>query len=111
MIQNRGGSPAAQAVRSLGRWPVDPRTIASREELVRAFEYLSILLCGDAARVWNHLTIARALRRQIPASDLVADELAKLYELARYTPANEAMSPASLADARRCLCHLAGVSA
>ncbi len=110
MIKNRGESPAAQAVRSLGNWPVDPRTIATREELVRAFEYLSILLCGDAARVWNHLTIARALRKQIPASDLVADELAKLYELARYTPASEAMSPSSLADARRCLCHLAGVT-
>lgn len=109
MIKNRESS-AAVAVRALGRWPVDPRTIASREELVRAFEYLSILLCGDAARVWNHLTIARALRKQIPSSDLIADELAKLYELARYTPADEAMSPGSLADARRCLCHLAGVS-
>ena len=110
MIQGRE-STAAQAVRSLGRWPVDPRTIKSREELVRAFEYLSILLCGDAARVWNHLTIAKALRQQIPESELVAEELAKLYELARYTPPGEALSPASLADARRCLCHLAGVGA
>ncbi len=109
MIQNRESS-AAQAVRSLGRWPIDPRTINSREELVRAFEYLSVLLCGDAARVWNHLTIARALRTQIPSSELVADELAKLYELARYTPAGEPLSPASLADARRCLCTLAGVT-
>jgi hypothetical protein len=110
MIKNRE-TPAARAVRTLGNWPIDPRTINSREELVRAFEYLSILLCGDAARVWNHLTIARALRSQIPESDLVADELAKLYELARYTPAHETMSPVSLADARRCLCHLAGVNA
>ncbi len=110
MLANRE-SAAAAGVRALNRWPVDPRTIRNREELVKAFEYLSVLLCGDAARVWNHETIARALRQQIPHSEMVADELAKLYELARYTPPGEQLSPSALADARRCLCHLAGVNA
>src|SRR5205823_9402704 len=36
----------------LGRWPVDPRAIATREDLVRAFEYLSVMICGPAARMW-----------------------------------------------------------
>ncbi|QEL13905.1 hypothetical protein [Limnoglobus roseus] len=107
----RRESAAEAGVRALNRWPVDPRTINSREELVKAFEYLSVLLCGDAARVWNHETIARALRQQIPHSELIADELAKLYELARYTPPGEPLSAGALADARRCLCRLAGVSA
>jgi hypothetical protein len=93
-----------------GRWPVDPRAVDGREKLVRAFEFLSLRLCGDAARVWNHSTIAAALRR-LPHGEYVADELAHLYERARYTPPGEPLSDADLAAARRGLCHLAGVPA
>ena len=100
----------ASAVQRLGAWPVDPRTIADRESLVRAFEYLSVLLCGNAARVWNHHTIAAALRAKVPESEAYADELAHLYELARYTSVGEPLPVTALADARRCLCQLAGVT-
>lgn len=93
-----------------GPWPVDPRDIADRHALVRAFEYLSVLLCGDAARVWNHRTIATALRARVAGADAVAEELASLYEQARYTPPTEPLPPAALVAARRCLCQLAGVS-
>lgn len=107
-----GPTPAAEALgRWPGGWPVDPRTIADREELVKAFEYLSVLLCGDAARVWNHHTIAAALRQQVPGAELVADDLAHLYELARYTPPGDRLAEADLIRARRSLCHLAGVPA
>jgi hypothetical protein len=90
-------------------WPVDPRAVADRESLVRAFEYLSIVLCGDAARVWNHRTIAVALDSRVAGAENVSHELASLYELARYTPANEPLSPEALASARRSLCQLAGI--
>ena len=95
----------------LGAWPVDPRQIADRESLVRAFEYLSVLVCGNGAKVWNHVTIATALQRvSVDAAD-AAEPLARLYALARYTPAGEPLPPAALAEARRHLCRLAGVSA
>jgi hypothetical protein len=95
---------------SRGPWPVDPRFVNDREALVRAFEFLSVLLCGDAARVWNHRTIAAALRAKVAGADAVADELAGLYEVARYTPASEPLPADALPAARRCLCHLAGVN-
>ncbi len=98
------------AVQRLGAWPVDPRTIANRDDLVRAFEYLSVLLCGSAAKVWNHHTIAAALRAKLPESESYADELSHLYELAKYTSVGEPLPATALADARRCLCQLAGVA-
>lgn len=95
----------------LGPWPVDPRTIADREALVKAFEYLSVLRLGAGARMWNHVTIAHVLRDAVPAAEEVADPLSRLYAVARYTPADEPLSPAVFADARRHLCRIAGVSA
>jgi hypothetical protein len=95
----------------LGPWPVDPRRIADRDGLVRAFEYLSVLLCGQGVRTWNHVAIAAALERAVPQADALAGPLAKLYALARYTPADEPLPPAAIAEARGYLCDLAGVSA
>jgi Skp family chaperone for outer membrane proteins len=93
----------------LGPWPVDPSQIATREELIRAFEYLSLLHLGWAARHWNHCELAHRLgktddRRQ------AADALARLYELARYAPQSGPLAPDAMAAARRDLCLLAGVS-
>lgn len=108
--------PAIQAMRDrptpiagLGEWPIDPRQVTDRESLVKVFEYFSVFLCGDGARVWNHVTIAEAFRENVPASAPFADHLARLYAVARYTPAREEISPADLAAARRHLCTLAGV--
>jgi len=93
-----------------GPWPVDPRTIRDREALVIAFEYLSILVCGDGAVVWNHMTIAEALRGALPDREHLAEPLARLYAVARYTPIREEIPESAYAEARRCLCALAGVS-
>ncbi len=93
-----------------GPWPVDPRTIRDRESLVIAFEYLSILVCGNGAVVWNHMTIAEALREALPDREHLAEPLARLYAVARYTPLREEIPESAYAEARRCLCALAGVS-
>lgn len=93
-----------------GPWPVDPRTIDSREKLIQAFEYLSVQLCGSDASRWNHLTIARALREALPQAEALADPLAHLYALARYTPATEPFPESALAEARGYLCELSGVT-
>jgi hypothetical protein len=100
---------APQPLNGLGPWPIDPRTIADRAGLVVAFEYLSVLLCGDGARVWNHMTIAEALRDQVPQSAGIAEPLARYYALARYSPNTEQFTPGMIAEARGYLCQLAGV--
>ncbi|HXG11493.1 MAG TPA: hypothetical protein VNK04_17190 [Gemmataceae bacterium] len=95
-----------------GRWPVDPAAVTTREELVRAFEYVTLLCLGPAARYWNHLTIADRLgdgdsaeRRQ------AAVHLAGMYEQARYAPPEEPLPAAELEAIRRHLRFLAGASA
>lgn len=100
-----------QPLPGLGPWPVDPRQIDDRDSLVKAFEYLSVLVCGTGSRVWNHLTIAAALRRTAPSAEDAAEPLARLYALARYAPADEPIPPAALHEARTHLSRLAGVAA
>jgi hypothetical protein len=95
----------------LGPWPMDPAQIASRADLVRTFEYLSLLCCGYEARSWNHLQIAAQLGGDADERRRAALELAALYEHARYAPEEEALTAEKLAAARRDLCFLAGVAA
>jgi hypothetical protein len=108
-----GGLRRGVAASRLGPWPMAPAQVATRTDLVRAFEYLSLLLLGPAARTQNHLDVAERLagdgadkaQRQNAAS-----ELATLYELARYAPLHESLPADALAAARRDLCLLAGVA-
>ncbi|MBX9624025.1 MAG: hypothetical protein K2X82_09470 [Gemmataceae bacterium] len=100
---------AAAALGGLGPWPVDPRRITTRADVVLAFEYLSVLICGPSAKTWTHNTIAQALSDLAATHGEAAVMLARLYELARYTPADEPLSTAELAEARRLVCRLAGL--
>jgi hypothetical protein len=104
----------------LGPWPVRPGEISTREDLVRAFEYLSLLCLGRAALTYNHRVIAEQLadpRRLTPQvayfddRQRAVDELAALYEQARYAPPSDLLPDTALAAARRDLCLLAGVRA
>jgi hypothetical protein len=98
----------------LGPWPVRPEAVATRADLVRAFEYLSLLCLGPVALACNHLDLAARLGAR-EATDVekrrAAEQLAGLYEQARYAPPDEALRPEELAAARRDLCLLAGVAA
>ena len=106
------GAGVPRPLPGLGPWPVDPREIADRDALVRAFEYLSVLVCGAGAKAWNHVTIAAALGRAVgDAGTAAAEPLARLYAVARYTPADEPLTAGDLAEARLHLSRLAGVSA
>jgi hypothetical protein len=97
------GSATAVDSWRLGPWPVAPATVASRLDLIRAFEYLSLLLLGRQARSWNHREIATRL------GSAEAERLATLYEQARYTPEDEPLPEQAVAEFRRDLCLLAGV--
>ena len=93
----------------LGPWPVDPRNINTREDVVKAFEYLSVMICGPSARNWTHNTIAEALTDLAMTHGETAVMLARLYELARYAPLDEPLTHDELLEARRLVCSLAGL--
>jgi hypothetical protein len=107
------GSDTLSAWR-LGPWPVDPALVGTREDLIRAFEYLSLLVLGPAARSWNHRVIATRLGNRPDDLDLdrrrAAEHLATLYERARYAPPADLLPEGEVRDARRDLCLLAGVA-
>ena len=99
----------------LGSWPTNPAHVTTRADLIRAFEYVSLLRLGPNARHWNHREIAAGLGvendRPYPERREAAEQVAAVYEQARYAPPEEALSDIDLAAARRNLCFLAGVSA
>ena len=95
----------------LGPWPVSPHAVHTRAELIRAFEYLAVLLLGRAARSLNHLDIAVGLVNREPERRDAADRLAHAYEQARYAPPDEPLPEEELLAARRDLCLLAGAAA
>ena len=84
----------------LGPWPIDPRLINTREDVVKAFEYLSVLICGPSAKTWTHNTIADALSDLAATHGETAVMLARLYELARYAPLDEPLTHDELMEAR-----------
>lgn len=93
----------------VGPWPVDPAAINTREDIVKAFEYLSVLICGPGAKTWTHSTIADELTAVAATNGETAMKLARLYELARYSPLDEPLTRAEIIEARRLACDLAGV--
>jgi hypothetical protein len=106
--QKLGRNPAALARSVLrGPWPVNPALVTTRSQLIQAFDYLALLLLGEEVRTWNHLAVARKLGEQAARNPAAAD-LAKLYELARYTPGDDILSLDARNEARRHLVALAG---
>src|SRR5262249_7843965 len=96
---------AAEQGFQLGPWPIAPAAIRTRQELIQAFEYFSVLQLGPDARAWNHQDIARRLSRELKASDdprrvQATQRLATTYEQARYAPVSDPLPEADLATAR-----------
>src|SRR5262249_39439059 len=89
-------------------WPVAPAAVTTREDLVKAFEYLSLLKFGRDALSWNHLEIAAQFVQRQPESSQAAGRLANLYEHARYAPGDESLPDEVVQMARRELTFLAG---
>jgi len=99
----------AVAAAGPGAWPIDPRQISTREDVVKAFEFLSVLICGPEAKTWTHSTIADELTALAATHGETALKLARLYELARYAPLDEPLTRVELLEARRLACDLAGM--
>ena len=96
-----------------GRQPAmirfDPNLpIRSRHDLIRAFEQLSMHQLGVQAENWNHRAIAAQLGEHSAPRRRAAETLAQFYEMARYAPETENMTPESLNVAQRNIQLLAG---
>jgi uncharacterized membrane protein YgcG len=89
---------------------IDFDSIRTREQLVHAFDHVSLDRIGDDARTWNHRVIADQFAEAKPAHAEPADQLAGLYERARYAPHDEDLSAGEFSDARRDLRVIAEVA-
>ena len=107
-ISTRAGEGVDPAA-ALGPWPVAPAAVKSPQELVLAFEYLSLLKLGPKARTWNHRIIETRLGANREKQQM-ARHLANLYERARYAPVIEPLPAEALDAARHELLSLAGVA-
>jgi hypothetical protein len=106
----RMGSRDVQAELRRTVWPMPPGQVCTRQQLIQAFEHLALVVLGPGARTTNHRAIADGLGAT-PQRTQAAEELATLYEWARYNPALGEMPGPDLAAARRDLCFLAGMAA
>lgn len=92
--------PAGPAVAALP--PIDPNDIRTRQDLVEAFDRLSVQKYGETARVWNHRTIGGKLENTAPETQAdAAHELTSLYEHARYLPAHQDLTEQQISRARQ----------
>ena len=106
----RAGRTARTQAPRLGPWPIDPRKVTTRGQLVQAFDYLALLVLGTDVRSWNHRAISRKMMERKLELDAV-EQLTCLYEAARYTAGPEPLTVSDQTLARRCLCLLAEVRA
>jgi hypothetical protein len=107
-VGKRGLARFSKSGWKLGPWPVLPYQVSTREQLVAAFDYLALLLIGAEAKTFNHRAIAQRLNDNPPPRQEAVNQLAALYEQARYAPEHD-MSATALETARRHLCLLAGM--
>ena len=91
--------------------PLDFSGVRTREQLVAAFDTVSLDQIGDDARAWNHRVIADQIGDARPAVAEPAAELGRMYEVARYAPPDEDLPPTDYVEARKDLSVIAGVPA
>jgi hypothetical protein len=109
-LLTRATTRDVQAALRRSVWPLPPGEVSTRQQLIQAFEHLALVVLGPGARTTNHRDIANELGAT-PARTHAADELATLYERARYDPVEGELPDADLVAARRDLCFLAGMAA
>jgi hypothetical protein len=116
----RSGNAQADSPWRLGAWPVQPGQVTTRRDLIRAFEYLALLILGPAASTCHHRDLAARLGGPDEAASdsaprrQAAEQLARLYEQVRYVPGmtvpEEPLPPKEQTAARQALSLLAGVA-
>ena len=82
---------------------IQPENIHSREDVIRAFHWLTHCQSPDAADWWNHLQATESLSQHSAGREESLRQLMALYEAARYQPANRTFDQTYLQQARTAL--------
>ncbi len=90
------------------RQGLDLSHIRTRQELVDAFDALTVEKCGDESKNWNHRVVTETLIEDRPAVAGPAQELGDLYQKARYAPPQDDMTGGEFTAAERDLRAVAG---
>ena len=104
--KQQGEATKSDAV-TLGPWPVRADAVTTRADLVLAFDHLARLTLGAAAEYWNHRVIASQWSAKTPACTPVANGLAQLYEMSRYSQGDAALSETERTQARLAIAQIA----
>jgi hypothetical protein len=99
--QRRRGATESEV--ELGPWPVPPEAIATRAELIQAFDYFALRTLGMAAKSKNHRAVAESWAGHSGAVVEASHTLADLYEAARYTDGPADMTPEQRRQAQHAL--------
>lgn len=116
LVMNKGVKNALKGEKGwrLGPWPVNPGLIRTQGELVQAFDYLALLVLGQKAQNWNHRMVAQGIGGEGDAALMekwdAANQLATMYEQARYAPAGEPLAEAEILRSRGFFLMLSGAA-
>lgn len=93
---------------------IHPAEISTRRDIVRAFHQFALRPMMPVADWWTHRQVAQQVATSTPRLEPVIQQLAEIYEQARYLPEETVFTPDQIGTARRALeqCHtsLAGGS-
>ena len=83
--------------------PVHPTEIRTREDVVRAYHWLTACKAPDSADWWHHRRALESMAILAPDQRLSMQQLARLYEAARYESDAEMFDRARIQAARQAL--------
>jgi hypothetical protein len=76
-----------------------PVNISSGEDVIKAFHYLALASAAAPQHWWPHPKTAEVLAKVSPDASPAVQQLAEIYEIARYSPEGTRMTPEQLARA------------
>ncbi|WP_157369291.1 hypothetical protein [Zavarzinella formosa] len=101
---------ARQTMIAASQHKLDLTRIRTREELVEAFDTLTVEKLGDESRNWNHRVVTETFADNKPEVAEPVQELGELYQKARYAPPQDDLTQGELSTAERDLRTVAGVN-
>ncbi|MBS0202839.1 MAG: DUF4129 domain-containing protein [Planctomycetes bacterium] len=83
--------------------PIHPTEIRTRRDVVRAFHQFALRPLTPVADWWTHRQVAQQVASSTPALEPAIQQLAEIYEQARYLPEETEFTPDQIGTARRAL--------
>jgi hypothetical protein len=87
----------------LKNFPVKPKDIRSREDVIRAYHWLTEAITPDFAEWWHHRRAQETMVEYSPERSDAIREFAELYEMARYESSEKSFDEDRIQEARDAL--------